>query len=345
MLGRIERFTTLNKNKLFSGLPEKTKFYVMKIQSRPGMYASVLFYLFVNEEIKPRFILKVNRTPSYTAAIENEYKNLKLIHEKFDLKDFAIPKPNFCEKLEYGSIIMCESAEDGESQRFKLMKLSREGRQYWGYISYYLKTSLNWLIEFQKRTKTENVTINDKWLKEEVFDAIEEFMSGAGAKIDTELKNKIIGVSKFIPEYKGTVLPVAVSHGDFNQWNILINGGKVAVVDWEDVSMDCVYKDFCALIFHLVFLFDCNNSEEKNYKEFFKPSSPGVNIFHEAVKLFSDNYELPYELFFALSPIYVLKAIQKKYPPHRNPESIVFNSLSVLKMVTDLSWKEINNDN
>ncbi|MFH1453405.1 MAG: hypothetical protein ABIH00_05430 [Armatimonadota bacterium] len=307
----------------------------MKVASRPGKYSSVLFYLFVNDEDTPRFLLKVNRTPGYFTAIENEYNNLRYVYGKF--KE-GLPQPIFCEKSA-DNIIFCETFLKGEQQK---KKINSSNVVNWEDISFYLEAGLKWLLEFQEATKNTGFVIDDAWIKENIFNELDKFLKENPA-VDLLLREKLINIAELIYKHKGVTVPRAVSQGDFDQWNILVDRSKVNVVDWEEcVIKNSVYDDFFMLVFHFAMLYNSGRSEKDNFNEFFTPSGRGYNIFSKMLNTFSKQHKLPTELFFVLAPFYVIKAVNKKYPEYRDPVSMPLNSLKALGFVTDLSWRELN---
>lgn len=339
MTGKIEQFLTSNIKSVFPDFSLNTSFFLMKIKSRGGKCSSALFYLFINSENKPRFLIKINRAPGYFEAIENEYKNLKNIHEKAVLRGLSVPEPKFCERFE-DNVIFCETFVEGEPY---LQILSREPD--FNGVSNYLESALTWLLKLQSVTKTEDCVIDDSWIKKNAVHPVELFLEDH-KDIDPDIKEFLLKLPKSFREYTGITLPVVASQGDFDQWNIFIDDGKISVVDWEDCKLQSSpYEDLFMLLFHMALLHNPKSCEQENFNAFFEYKSGSYNTFSSMLDLFSKNYNLPVKLFFLLAPIYVIDTMNKKYPNHRDPKSWPLNNDESLKLVVNLARRELKNVN
>lgn len=339
MAGKIEQFLTSNIKNLFPDFSLNTKISLMKIKSRGGKCSSALFYLFINRENKPRFLIKVNRAPGYFEAVENEYKNLKNIHEKAAFRGLSAPEPMFCERFE-DNIIFCETFIEGKPY---LQILS--GESDFNNISNYLESALAWLLRLQSVTKTKDFVIDDIWIKKNAVNPVELFLEDH-KNIDPDIKEFLLKLPDFIREYAGITFPVVASHGDFDHWNIFVDKGKISVVDWEDCKLQSSpYDDLFMLLFHMALLHNPKCSEQENFNAFFEDKSGSYNTFSNMLDLFSKNHNLPGKLFFLLAPIYVAGAMNKKYPDHRNPKSWPLNNYESLRLVVNLARRELKNGN
>lgn len=340
MTGKTEKFLLDNQKELFTSLSSRSGFFLMKLKSRRGKYSSVLFYVFTGNKENPSFFLKLNRSPYYFKVIENEYENLKYIHEKAGKCKLGVPKILFCTKYEE-NVILCENFLKGEPQLSKINRLNANGSFDWKDTRFYLEKSANWLLKFQECTKNKDIVLDDLWLKENITDNLDKLIK-QNSSFDIFTIDLLKKISDILIKFKGVKIPISASHGDFDQWNILIDRGNINVIDWEECEKSApVYNDFFTLIFHFALLHNFKYTEEENFKSFFACDSEGYNIFLYTLSLFSKRYNLPQELFYALAPFYAVKALTKEYPEQREPKSMPLNSLNNLKLITHFSWEKI----
>jgi hypothetical protein len=263
--GKIENILTNGRKKLFPELAENTEFSLMKIKSRGGKYSSALFYLFINGSLKPDYLLKVNRSPFYFEAIEKEFENLKLVYNRVFERGLQIPKPKFCIRSDE-NVILCESYIQGEPFLNLISGLSETEK-----ITEYLDKGFAWLIRFQDAVRTSEERADEKWIKINVSDIIKTFLDKYP---DIEVKDFLREIPVLFLEFKDKIMPLVISQGDYDQWNILSDNGKISVIDWEDTKLSTnPYDDIYTFIFHLALLSDPCKKEEENFNSFFQVNS------------------------------------------------------------------------
>lgn len=180
----------------------------------------IVFYLFNDNADSPEIVIKLTRSPEFNSRLENEYRALRLLHQKDIAAVGSFPEPLF-QGYHSGLVVIGQKVIDGElfSKRTSGAPDCR-----------YLLATVEWLSDLARRSR--------------------DSQSASPMDVSAALKillNRLCEIYKITPEQSrflaqqidalGRVpreFPLVFQHGDAGSWNVLITrDDKIAYVDWE----------------------------------------------------------------------------------------------------------------
>ncbi|MBI4847301.1 MAG: polysaccharide deacetylase family protein [Nitrospirae bacterium] len=93
-----------------------------------------------------------------------------------------------------------------------------------------IRQAMRWLVEFQRQTETNRASISS--LEPSIESLLHEYVSLPGAREDAAPADLFSKIKKL----NNVEVPLVCSHGDWFPSNILIENGKMTVIDWADMQ-------------------------------------------------------------------------------------------------------------
>ena len=234
MIPELKYFILKNWDKCFHG-PMKPK--EIAILQRTSTWldekGKVVFLIFGDDDSAPFLIAKIVRNERYNESIKKEFENLSYMwNQAADDFRTTLPKPielaTIADKLVY-----FEEAVPGRS-----LPLLWASSPFWvrrKAISHLMQRLGEWLWDFYS-----NIGIQEKKLTAEDVQTL--FLVSLRTY---EAKHMLDSVEKeFLSKFEdltgslvGTTLPLTGCHGDFWGGSILVEKGKIKVIDWEFFRM------------------------------------------------------------------------------------------------------------
>ncbi len=234
MIPELKYFILKNWDKCFHG-PMKPK--EIAILQRTSTWldekGKVVFLIFGDDDSAPFLIAKIVRNERYNESIKKEFENLSYMwNQAADDFRTTLPKPielaTIADKLVY-----FEEAVPGRSLPFLWAS-----SPFWAKrkaISHLMERLSEWLWDFYS-----NTGIQDKQL------TVEDVQGLFLVPLRTYKANRTLDSAEmeFLSKFEdltgslvGTTLPLTGCHGDFWGGSILVEKGKIKVIDWEFFRM------------------------------------------------------------------------------------------------------------
>lgn len=312
------------------------RFRLMKASSRPGHNLPILFFLFVEGEPRPAYALKVNRNPDYPDAIEREYRNYSAIYARVG-GDPAIPRPLFCAPIG-DRRVLCETVVAGRRCEDRYFSVRRGWRRRRA-IERFLERAMAWAGEFHRRTRVASPVIDAGIVEDEFERPLVAF--AARPDVGGPLAERLHAFTARLPRLAGMRWPVTAVHGDFDHGNILLEGDRVGVVDWEDCRGEGnPFVDLAFLVFDLALVSDLDAGREQRLRSFFAPSSWSFDLLVRLLREYARSHDLDPDLFWLALPRTVIDVLTHDYGPERDLRSIPLHSLAMLDFALALAERE-----
>ncbi|NQY73454.1 MAG: phosphotransferase [Candidatus Margulisbacteria bacterium] len=265
-------------------IPETIQFKLNLIRKNSPHVA--LGLVVVDEKENPYFVIKIPQQFSKVCdeAIEREYKFLTLLSKMKDIKD-TVPKPiNFIAFKDrkmavytYVSHHMVYEPVESCTDTFK---------KEW------VQIPLNWLKEFhgQLKLKVIDETFMTHFFNNEPNRVVDTLRSDIHPLLES-VKSLISERLKLLLIHD---IPLGLSHGDFNMWNVGIqDSGKLAVFDWEDAEehypllFDYFYF-FIVFYWGLFWAHDKNKGLDANFIQ--RNMDPLISMVQDCLANFQKTY-------------------------------------------------------
>jgi len=311
---------------------------LMKVSSRPGRYLPMLFFLFRDGAASPSYALKVNRDPSYPDAILREFRNYSAIWARGGEADRGMPRPVFCERIGE-HVVLCETYVGGRRCEDRYFSV-RRGRARRKVLEQFLVAAVTWLREFHARTRSAEGVIDAARVETQFQQPLRAF--AARAETPAALAARLAAFAELLPRLVGRVAVRTAVHGDFDHGNILIDGARISVVDWEDCEpAGNPLVDLTYLIVHLALVSDLDAAADRRLEEFFAPGSWTLGLVRALLTDYARGVGLEPDAFFLGLPGTVIEIMTKPWGVERDPRSIPVNSIDRLAFVTELATREL----
>lgn len=233
MIEIAERFIREKYRKLgLSRAPSKISF--VKMGGRRDRFSSVPFACFLGNRESPSFYIKFPRNPANSKLLKAEFNNLREIRKRIKsgaIKN-SIPTPMWYNKA---PVFTVQNAMSG------VPMLSEVTRRNFRKSSEHV---LAWLAKFHGETGTRQVVYR-KYARGRIGGMRRTI--GAYSKATRKIFSRGLDLTlKEGGKAGGIEISLSYIHGDFNPHNILVDGKKLAVFDWEESSINFPFID----IFH-----------------------------------------------------------------------------------------------
>jgi hypothetical protein len=185
-------------------------------------------YIFYGDEVTPRWIAKMARTPRENWVLDREYELIQLLRrEGSDFVRTTIPEPLLTTCIA-GHFVAIESYFCGRPMTVFPVEagIHQDGKSFG-----YLDQSVDWLIQSQRETIFQNRCLTEQEISFFLLSPIRQLKSTAHLMDEEEAYlNELMGS---LVELAKKPLPLVFSHGDLRPGNILINGNELLIIDWE----------------------------------------------------------------------------------------------------------------
>lgn len=247
MIGIAQNIIRSNRDKFGADcLPDDLTF--LKVGGRQDRFAAVPFACFLGANDKPSFYVKFSRNPHDCRAIKNEFTSLSNIHKviKSDFLRNSVPDMFWLNKVPGFTI---QSALTG---RLMVGEMNDSNVERLG------SAALCWLSKFHEETQSGHV-LYETFIRKTLPKMKKEMRS-----YSNEAFSRFSKAFDFVSEFdnENIKIPVVVIHGDFNPHNILADGEKLKVFDWEDSSVSVPFLD----VFHFMTVTSFSAVCGKNHK-------------------------------------------------------------------------------
>jgi len=189
-----------------------------------------MLFLFDQELPVPYALAKVTRQTNQCAILKREFNTLVNLHKSLaqELRT-TIPQPlAFIERD--GLTVICETFLPGRSIYYSMRNTWHPRR----HASHHFGQAMEWLVQFQKATLMSDGYLDEWLMREHVMRPLESFQRHF--KLSTHERQMIRYVIESAHKLQGERLPLVMRQGDFWARNLIENGNKVGVVDWERFS-------------------------------------------------------------------------------------------------------------
>lgn len=335
----IKNYLFENWERLFKNSKKPERISLMKIGGRPGKRSTVPFLIFTNRNRFPSYVLKTNRDPTYSKAIEDEYNNYLKIYEKLsEPMRRTVPAPIFIEKVGLNTVF-CETALVGTKLGRQVFN-SKNQRFKRRIITKFFDLSSQWLNKFHQETCSGFIQIDDDFIQKNIQEPINNIFKKYPTET-TNLKKELLMIPEKIKIFRGKKVPIVGVHGDFDHWNIFITDNEVRVIDWEDCSPEGLpFSDLFYFLFHFSFVFDGRIHQRASFAAFFREDNWTYKLVRGFLEVSANQFNLDVGFLFTMAPVYSVELLLKNYEPHRVPESIPLNSFKALQMLLNLFHRE-----
>ena len=190
--------------------------------------SKLCYYIFPNQDPKPRWVAKTRRSPSENELLRQEYSLIRYLrqHGTNFVKD-TIPGP-LTEVSVAGHHLAIEMYLNGRAMD-GLMANARP--QAPGLASEYLDIAVDWLLRCQQETPQLRQRLTEQQIHNLFFDPIEGLRSSA--RLTNQESAYLDRLARRIQHLAGLPLPLVFKHGDFQPGNLLLTDTSVKVIDWE----------------------------------------------------------------------------------------------------------------
>jgi hypothetical protein len=256
-------------------------------------------YHFLDKKGRPTHVVRVPRFKSKQQNFEKK-EQLMAYFNKFPLQsDYFYSGIAFIEKYIEGS-------------KFEILNPLQNS------------DALNWLFSFQKRYSKGSIA------EEEIHSEIELLLNYA----KMQKINNIQRIKKNLTRMNNSASICVPEHGDFWAGNILFNGAKISVLDWEEYRERGNYF-FDPFFFLIANSFNdslCTEGPDGSVSSFCRNwtgAGPYSHILKNSILEFRKNYNLDPESIINAVPYVIIKKIARSDPKINgwNPHFIIFPKL------------------
>jgi hypothetical protein len=187
----------------------------------------VVVFLFERGAQAPRLVAKASGNPSHRAALAREHGALQELRARLGAKlKETLPEP-LAAVEDWGLAAFAQSYVPGRSMYFEMRNGWRPRRR----AAAHFRLALAWLAEFQKETRACEATLGGDALTEHVAGPLREYQRACSPS--AQERGFIAGVVRRAGELKGERFPVVARQGDFWARNLMLDGVRLGVLDWE----------------------------------------------------------------------------------------------------------------
>ncbi|MBI2940633.1 MAG: phosphotransferase [Chloroflexi bacterium] len=177
------------------------------------------FFVFVDQERAPRYLAKIPRSPRYSTGIRREYENVRSLRDQVD-QDLGRTIPNPIALLEIdGHAVTIEPFFSGRPLNSILGKLDLRSPAT---MERAFDLATDWLIRLHRAT--------GRWGDGALARPLEEFRETFPL---TDREEAFI--ARMIDQARAAApeLPTVFTHGHYGAENILVEGARRLVIDWD----------------------------------------------------------------------------------------------------------------
>jgi hypothetical protein len=188
----------------------------------------VCYFVFVDDEKRPRYIAKAPRSPVHNADLRREVAVIDELRARLPSDLCAtLPGPMLTTELA-GHAVVVEPVLpgrplDGIGAAARPLDPATTERQ--------LRLASDWLIAIQRAAPHRRERLADEDVQEHFLAPVEAFRRNAD--LTTTEERYLDGVTARARALVGQRLPLYLYHGDFRAGNILVDGDRLAVLDWQ----------------------------------------------------------------------------------------------------------------
>lgn len=174
---------------------------------------------------RPVAVVKVARGPLGRDSLRREHENLRhLAATLLPRRPRSVPRPlHFDDDGDYA--VLVESHLHGK--RLKDMD-PREVAERPGLLD----EIVDWLVEFTLARGPTPVSVDERLLREHVEEPVAAY--GAAFDLTVQERSFLASLPRRLREGLGPTVPLVAGHGDFSDANVIVDGGSVGVVDWDE---------------------------------------------------------------------------------------------------------------
>lgn len=186
------------------------------------------FFIFVDGEQLPRYIAKLPRSPAYNDELMREIaaiENLRSIVTD-ELKS-TIPGPMHVVRL-CGHNVIIEPVLRGQPMD---ALTTADGRLNVSSTTRHVALAHRWLIEIQQRAPHRCERLDAAAVWDHYVEPLQVMMKNNDLTASEERHAKELCCE--LRGLEGRELPLYLYHGDFRPGNILVDGDRIAVLDWQ----------------------------------------------------------------------------------------------------------------
>lgn len=325
--------------RLADALPDLERFRLMKVSSRPGPNLPLVFFLVQDGSDRPDYVLKVNRNPAYPDAVAREFRNFSAIYRRVAGEGLGMPRPIFCEPIDRW-MVLGETWVPGRRCEDRFFSV-RRGWWRRRAISRFLERAMAWAGEFHRRTRIATLSMDRARLEADFRQPLLSFAGRPDVGAGLTGRLSAFATTK-MERLEGRSWPVTAVHGDFDHGNILLDGDRMSVVDWEDCeTAGNPFVDLAYLIFHLALVSDLSLNRHRRLETFFTPDGWSHVLVRDLLARYAAAHGFEPELFFLALPLTVIQILTREWGPERDPRSIPLYSLDMLDYVVELAEREL----
>ena len=187
----------------------------------------VVVFLFERGAHEPRLVAKASTNPAHRAALAREHDALEALRARLgEGLGRTLPEP-LAAVEDGGLAAFAQSYVPGRSMYFEMRNGWRPRRR----AAAHFRLALAWLAEFQKETRAGEASLAGEALREHVVGPLREYQRACSPS--AEERRFIAGVVRRAEGLRGERFPVMARQGDFWARNLMLNGGRLGVLDWE----------------------------------------------------------------------------------------------------------------
>jgi hypothetical protein len=178
-----------------------------------------VYFFFLGRDRFPSAVGKVGFDPAGAQYLEREHRGLRSLAERAgSLPGGSVPRPLLYREVG-GRQVLLQSALRGDTVATWLVPGSRLN----GRLERFLVWAAGWSAALGRATRSEGADLARAWIDE--FSTKLDRTGRARALLD--------GAARSIAAGSGGSIPAVLAHGDFCGENILGNGERYGVIDWE----------------------------------------------------------------------------------------------------------------
>ena len=251
--------------------------------------SKVCFFIFADDEASPRYIAKLPRSPAYNDELMGEIVAIQSLRQVVtDELKATLPGPMHVVSLS-GHYVIIEPVLPGQPMDALTMV---NGRLDPSSTARQVALAHHWLIEIQQNAPHRRQTIDAATLWDQFVEPLERMKTNS--ELTQSEEKHAEEVCSELRALEGRDLPLYLYHGDFRPGNILVDGDRIAVLDWQfSRPLAPPLLDWFSFVFRLysgsVQLPDIDGSLEK-YRAAFHEVFFARNWFSELVADYTRAY-------------------------------------------------------
>jgi hypothetical protein len=188
----------------------------------PGFQASshIIAFIFEADKNTPSWVAKWPRLDNDHKRLDIEYSNLIFLRQLLHLLPGGIPKVLIYKSF-YDTRILIESLVPGKILRQQDARKNPNGT---------LKIGRDWLLAFHLATQRPTAELSG-WFQKSIEDRIKAIINYV--PLTREEQIVLEKHTFYADKLRNNLQHVVFEHGDFSAPNLLLDNGKLSVVDWE----------------------------------------------------------------------------------------------------------------